>query len=131
MWAPRRRPCCLLPAGVPQCRGMRLVRRLARVCVPPSCGAARTVCQAVPSHTQRLCLAVHITHPCCITCVSSAPPPAGVSRKRLSEVLPRRESSRLRGIAADGSMIHAERQGEVGGWVGGWGHCCWCWVCLW
>lgn len=38
---------------------------------------------------------------------------AGVSRKRLSEVLPRRESSRLRGIAADGTMIHAERQGEV------------------
>ncbi|KAI7843657.1 hypothetical protein COHA_002559 [Chlorella ohadii] len=37
----------------------------------------------------------------------------GVSRKRLSEVLPRRESSRLRGIAADGSMIHAERQGEI------------------
>lgn len=36
-----------------------------------------------------------------------------MSRKRLSEVLPRRESSRLRGIAADGSMIHAERQGEV------------------
>ncbi|EFN57084.1 hypothetical protein CHLNCDRAFT_143861 [Chlorella variabilis] len=37
----------------------------------------------------------------------------GVSRKRLSEVLPRRESSRLRGIAADGSQVHSERQGEV------------------
>lgn len=41
-----------------------------------------------------------------------------MSRKRLSEVLPRRESSRLRGIAADGSMIHAERQGEVGDVLG-------------
>lgn len=40
-------------------------------------------------------------------------PPAGVSRKRLSEVLPRRESSRLRGIAADGSQVHSERQGQV------------------
>ncbi|KAL4433964.1 hypothetical protein ABPG75_000405 [Micractinium tetrahymenae] len=37
----------------------------------------------------------------------------GVSRKRLSEVLPRRESSRLRGIAADGSQVHSERHGEV------------------
>ncbi|KAL4441841.1 hypothetical protein ABPG77_003757 [Micractinium sp. CCAP 211/92] len=37
----------------------------------------------------------------------------GVSRKRLSEVLPRRESSRLRGIAADGSQVHSERQGQV------------------
>ena len=28
-------------------------------------------------------------------------------------MLPRRESSRLRGVAADGSQVHSERQGEV------------------
>lgn len=36
-----------------------------------------------------------------------------MSRKRLSEVLPRRESSRIRGLAADGSQVLSERQGEV------------------
>lgn len=49
----------------------------------------------------------------------NAPPPtlphssSGVSRKRLSEVLPRRESSRIRGVAPDGTQVHSERQGEV------------------
>ncbi|KAI3434695.1 hypothetical protein D9Q98_002758 [Chlorella vulgaris] len=35
------------------------------------------------------------------------------SRKRPTEAAPRRESSRIRGIAADGSQVHSERQGEV------------------
>lgn len=65
------------------------------------------------------------------TCCPAAPATtAGVtaSRKRPTEAAPRRESSRIRGIAADGSQVHSERQGEVGGLLLG---CCPAACCSW